>query len=219
VNYLVPVHNEALNISSMIRRILWIDTAAQICIVNSASKDDSVNLAKGYPVHIISAPKGYTQALAIGYQFAVQQKWTHLIQLDADGQHDPVYANVLYRALSNVDWAIGSRHNTGSFGTSIMRAMAYFSRKKYLPADLHDPSSGYWALNERMIHIFAERFPVEFTEIPLRLSLLISGIRIQEICVPMLSRSEGVSMNAGINGVIHGFKMLFACRKIQRKSR
>jgi len=216
VNYLIPVHNEAVNISSLLRRILWVDSAAQICLVDSACCDESMGLANGYPVHIRSAPKGYAQALAVGYRFAVQHQWTHLIQLDADGQHDPIYAHALYGMLSKADWVIASRHRTGSFGGLMMRSMAMLSRKMWLPENLQDPSSGYWGLNQKMIQRFSALFPVDFTEIPLRISQQQEGVRIREICIPMQHRKEGISMNSGFKGVVHGLRMLDACRKAKK---
>ena len=176
-------------------------------MIDSASQDEGIALLKGYNVHVLSAPKGYAQALAVGYQHAYNEGWGSLVQLDGDGQHHPMYARGLHNMLSQADWVIGSRHETGSLGNVGIRFSSWLSRKVLLPSTLHDPSSGYWALNARMIERFAELFPVEFTELPLRISQLDSA-RICEYCVPMKGREEGESMNAGWKGIQHGIRMI-----------
>ncbi|MAA79009.1 MAG: glycosyl transferase family 2, partial [Deltaproteobacteria bacterium] len=82
MNYIIPVHNEAENISNVVRNIISYDHNSNICILNSASTDESISLLRGYQVHVIDAPKGYPQALSYGYRYACDQGWESLIQLD-----------------------------------------------------------------------------------------------------------------------------------------
>jgi glycosyltransferase involved in cell wall biosynthesis len=201
----------------LLRDIFRHDPEAQICIVNSASTDEGIPLAKGYRVTICHSEKGYTQALASGYQFAVSQRWKSLIQIDGDGQHNPLYARALHNQLSDADWVIASRDDTGSSGSIFVRCAAWMGNRWLLSNKITDPSSGFWALNERMILRFSSLFPVLFTEIPLRLTELDAGIRIHEVPVPMNVRREGISMNSGLKGGIHGLRMLMFGWKTKKK--
>ena len=216
MNYIIPVHNEEENISHLIRAIFTHDFAPNICVINSASSDQSIKLAQGYPVHILDAPQGYTQALSYGYKYARHQEWDSLIQLDGDGQHHPMYAKGLHDQLEHADWAIGSRHYTGSYGNWGVRFSSWMCTRTLLSKQLKDPSSGYWALNKMMIHRFANLFPVLYTELPLRMSQM-NVTRICEYAIPMGVREEGVSMNAGWKGICHGLRMMRYAYSMQKK--
>lgn len=216
MNYIIPVHNEAQSISKVVREIFSHDANPNICVVNSASTDESIDLSRGYHVHIIDAPQGYTQALACGYRYALEHNWNSLVQLDGDGQHHPMYAKGLHDQLLHADWAIGSRHQTGSYGNWGVRVSSWMGAQIFLSERLMDPSSGYWALNKMMIRRFVDIFPVLYTELPLRMSQL-SNTRIYEYPVPMGARKEGESMNAGLKGVLHGLRMMKHAYRMQKK--
>lgn len=216
MNYIIPAHNEAENISNVIRSIFYHDLEANICVVNSASSDQTTQLVKGYPVHVLEAPQGYAQALAVGYQYAYQHDWDSLIQLDGDGQHHPMYAKGLHEQLLHADWVIGSRHQTGSFVNWGVQISSWVGTRIFLEKKLKDPSSGYWALNKMMIHRFVALFPVLYTELPLRMELM-GNAQICEYPIPMGVREEGVSMNEGWKGIVHGVRMMKYAYRMQKK--
>ena len=168
-----------------------------------------MELARAYPVFICRAQDiGYAPALFCGYQFLVDQGWDYVIQLDADGQHDVCYAKALKQELVGVDWVIGSRHRTGSAISPSKQIASLLGRYLLGEPGLFDVSSGYWALNRRAIHYFFHVFPVSYTEAPLRMRAIADGIKIKELCVAVDSRHSGVSMHAGVKGMVHGLKML-----------
>lgn len=216
LNYIIPVHNEALNLPTLIRDIFFYDPEARICVLNSASTDEGIELVRKYPVVVIDTPKGYTQALAKGYQYAKVSSWDTLIQLDGDGQHHPMYALALHKQLAYADWVVASRHRTGSYAPRGVRYASWIGCRYLLNGQLQDPSSGYWALSAKAIHRFAESFPIPFTEIPLRAA---EGkhLKIVEVPIPMSERKEGISMNSGWKGILHGLKMLHAGWKSKEK--
>ena len=192
------------------------DSDANVCVVNSASSDESLELVQGYHVQIINAPQGYAQALSFGYRYACEQDWDSLVQLDGDGQHHPMYAKGLHDNLKNADWVIGSRQSTGSYGNWGVRVSSWMGTKFYLSGKFMDPSSGYWALNKMMIKRFDEIFPVLYTELPLRMSQMETA-RILEYPIPMRMREKGTSMNAGLKGIIHGLHMMVYAHRMQKK--
>ena len=69
---------------------------------------------------VISASQvGYLQALKTGYRFLLQQSDCHtVVQLDADGQHNPLHIPRLIVHIqpdsSTPQWIVGSRNNTGT---------------------------------------------------------------------------------------------------------
>lgn len=218
MNYIIPVHNEAQSLPVLLRDIFSYDGNANICILNSASTDDTISIVQKYPIQIVDTPQGYTQALAVGYCYARYRGWDSVIQLDGDGQHHPMYAFHLHKQLSCADWVVASRHKTGSIGSRGIRYASWIGTRYLLGSQLHDPSSGYWALNAKAIDRFSRIFPVSFTEIPLRVAES-SFLRIVEVSVPMEERKHGLSMNAGWKGVIHGLKMLSSGWKEKKRKK
>ena len=209
MNFLIPVHNEALYISRLLRDIYRIYPHARVCLVDSCCSDESISLARSYPIHLCKAQEiGYAQALLCGYQFLVAHGWEHAIQIDADGQHDVSYARVLHYELNTADWVIGSRHKTGSHISARKKVAFWLGRRLLKELNLADVSSGYWALNRRAIHYFCDIFPLRYTEAPLRLRASKDGLRIKETSLAVSHRDYGVSMHAGIKGFVHGTKML-----------
>ena len=63
------------NISNVIRSIFSHDSKPNICVINSASSDEGIELIRSYRVDIVDAPQGYPNALSRGYQYACNQGW------------------------------------------------------------------------------------------------------------------------------------------------
>jgi dolichol-phosphate mannosyltransferase len=84
-------------------------------------------------------------------RWALEHGYEQIAQLDADGSHQPARLPVLFRALDEADWAIGSRYVFGGAmpGLSSMRRLtsrlagAYLHHALELP--IADPTSGYRA--------------------------------------------------------------------------
>ena len=84
MNFLIPVHNEELALPKLLRLIFDLFPSANVCLVDSLCTDQSIDLAKVYPVHICRAQKlGYAQALSCGYAFILEKGWDDVIQLDS----------------------------------------------------------------------------------------------------------------------------------------
>jgi len=127
------------------------------------------------------------------------------VQLDADGQHPPHAAPRLLQALSEADLVTGSRQGTGSPGTLPRRAgnallASAVRRATGLP--LQDVMSGYWALNERSLRLFARAFPLPggAADANVRVFSSRQGLRLAEIPVYMPVRTQGDSMHSGLPG-------------------
>lgn len=215
---LIPVHNEELTLTVLLRSILSLQLPLEICIVDSACSDSTILLAKHYPLHILHAPqKGYAQALYCGYQYALKCGFQGVIQIDSDLQHPPVYIPYLYHALSNADWVIGSRQNTGTYGSFFRRMGAFLNRSVIAQTNLKDLSSGFWAFNQKTLSFFVNHFPVVHTEAPLRLQALAYGLRIKECPLPMAERTDGISMHQGFSSLRHGLSTIYQSYQLKKK--
>src|SRR3990167_7489122 len=88
---IIPAHNEATHIGEVIRGVKEVLPSAQILVINDASTDNTSELSRDTGAKVISLPfnLGYGAALQTGFKFALSRGYDYLVQLDADGQHDP----------------------------------------------------------------------------------------------------------------------------------
>lgn len=128
---LIPTYNNAKTVCDVIRR------SAQVCpdvmVVNDGSTDDTLvrlqTLQKELPFELVSYEdnRGKGGALKAGFRRAKALGFTHVLTLDADGQHFPEDAPLLLEAGERNPEAIivGSR----SFGDENMPGGNVFANK------------------------------------------------------------------------------------------
>ena len=115
-----------------------------VLVIDDASRDDTADVARKHGAFVISHLKNMGQGIGdiAGFLWAVPREYTYIIEMDADGQHDPSSIPDFISALdrdSNVDIVVGSRvlgHQSGEVD---------FLRKFFLPwyTMLINKASGY----------------------------------------------------------------------------
>ena len=221
---LIPAHNEAASIGSVLRSLTQNHPDLEPVVVASCCQDATAEIAKYYGATVLTEKKiGYGQALLCGYRYAILQDKDFLIQLDADGQHPPF---LIHQILSNLhegrtDWVIASRQNTGCGGPLLRRAgsavVGALSRGLGTKG-LYDISSGFWGLRKGIIRFFLHSFP-DVIDANLRLIADRAGFCLQEISLPMEERYTGNSMHSGIGSLKSGLESIWALLLAHRETR
>jgi hypothetical protein len=214
---LLPAFNESVRIGDVILAVRQAAPSAGIVVVDDGSTDDTAERALAHGATLLRLPfnLGYGVALQTGYKYAVAQGATHLVQLDADGQHDPAdISRVLDRVTSGAcDICIGSRFLEGEpYAIPFTRrmGMALFRRvaSALLGQTVTDPTSGFQAMNRRVLEFFLrDSYPVDFPDVDVLVMLHRHGFRVAEVPVTMRARSTGASLHTGLKPVYYLFKM------------
>lgn len=218
---IIPAYNEAGNIAAVIRGTRASLPGALILVVDDGSTDATAGIARGLGARVVSHPRnlGYGEALRSGYLYAVRNHADCVLQLDADGQHDPKHLPMLLQTLKarNADVVVGSRFLPGSsaYPIPVFRriGMLVFSRiaTKKAGIRLTDTTSGYRALSKRATALCL-CMEWECPDANLLVGLAKSGMTITEIPVTMYA-SRGKSMHDGLEPIRYVLNMLVSMLK------
>lgn len=197
---IIPAYNEEKSIGSVITCIRKLGKKYHIIVINDGSTDKTREVVGINRVEILDLPfnLGIGGAVQAGIMYAKENNFNIVVQLDADGQHDPRYIPKLLKFLEGVDLVIGSRYiKKTSYKTPLIRGLGIkiFSELIFLTCGkrIYDSTSGYKAFNKRVIDFFSNHFPQEFPDALSRVILLKNGFKIKEIPIEMRKRKYGKS--------------------------
>ncbi len=225
---IIPAYNEEKRIAAVVAGVRAAVPGARIVVINDRSRDGTAAAARRAGAIVISHPfnMGYGVAVQTGYKYALANHYDFLVQLDADGQHDPACIPDLLAPVvtGSTDVAIGSRFLGKSYNPPLARrvAMALFRRIVFLATGkfLTDTTSGYQAFNRNVIRFFAtDIFPVDYPDADMLITLHRAGFRMTEVPVRMFENSEGKSMHGGLKPVYYMYKMLLSIGVTLMRSR
>jgi glycosyltransferase involved in cell wall biosynthesis len=196
----VPALNEAASVGIVVAGIHAHYPEADVLVVDDGSGDATAQVARDAGAAVCRLPfnLGVGGAMRAGYRYAVREEYDVVVQLDADGQHDPAYLPALVAATDNWDVVVGSRFaGEGTYSVRGPRRWAMTVLGKVLSGlareRLSDVTSGYRATNRRAMRLFAEHYPSEYLGDTVE-SLVIAlrmGCRVHQIPVSMRPRATG----------------------------
>ncbi len=222
----MPAYNEARRIGSVIEDVRN-RVAGDVLVVDDGSTDDTAGEARrgGARVAVHPVNLGYGAALQTGYRYALRHGYDAVLQLDADGQHDPASIPRLLAALSEADVVVGSRFlEGGSYRPPPLRRIGMWLFGKVATAlagrRITDPTSGFQAISREALRFYAhERYPVDYPDADVLAMVARSGLRLVEVPVRMLESPEGKSMHAGVlKPIYYVFRMSLALALVPLRS-
>ena len=201
---ITPAFNETGSIQKLIKEIRSSIPQADLVIINDGSGDDTEEKALKAGAVVASLPfnLGIGGAVQTGYQIAAEEDYDVAVQIDGDGQHDPVYTAQLIQPIleGTLDLCIGSRfldETSEAYRSTWARrfGIRFFCRLLGLLTGLQltDPTSGFRAAGRKLIRAFAAYYPVDFPEPEAVKIAKRQGARIGEIPVRMRERQGGQS--------------------------
>lgn len=158
---IIPTYNERLTLDALLTHIVLTPelTDCAVCLVDDASPDGTGALAdhwaEQYParVHVIHRhpPHSFAGALQAGFAWGLTHHYDILVQIDADGSHDPTAIPGLVAALQSADVAVGSRYIPGGSSPGWPASRRLLSRlggwyaRRWLGWRIQDGTSGFKA--------------------------------------------------------------------------
>lgn len=216
----MPAHNEEESLGRTLTRVHEALPGADVLVVNDYSWDRTGEVARQHGAQVVDLPcnLGYGGAVQTGFKYALAGDYDVVLQIDADGQHDPATAHALLEPVlrGETDVAIGSRFLGEAkypipplrrLGMKVFGAIVSFVTRRYFS----DPTSGFHALNRRVFTFFArDNYPSDFPDADTIILLVLVGFRVREVPVTMEARTAGTSMHSSLKAFYYVGKMLLS---------
>lgn len=208
----IPALNESGSIADVVREVRGELPTVDVLVVDDGSTDDTARLAAAAGAIVARLPYnlGVGGAMRLGYRYGHDHDYDVVIQIDADGQHDPRYVPKLVDALNEADLVIGARFaGEGDYAVRGPRrwAMAMLSwvLSVLARAKLTDTTSGFRAANRRTIEMFARWYPAEYLgdTIETLVHACRRGYRVRQVPVAMRKRMAGTPSHSPIKAMIY----------------
>lgn len=215
----IPACNEEKNIFGVVKAVKYHHPEADVVVINDGSRDDTELEAQRAGAFVINLPQnlGIGGAVQTGYIYASRMEYDVVIQIDGDGQHNPKDLSRLIDAIEKdeADIVIGSRfvEKTG-YESSRMKSLGinFFSRfvSHVCRRDFFDTTSGYRAVNKKVIKLFSRYYPRDYPEVETIVYASKRGVRIKEISVDMEKRQGGKSSITPLKSIYYMIKVTCA---------
>lgn len=216
---IIPAYNESACIQQTVTDIIKKAPDFDYVVINDCSTDETSEICHRNHFHIIDLPNnlGIGGAVQTGYLYAARNGYDIAVQVDGDGQHDPVFLNDMAQILEreDCDMVIGSRflEKHGFQSSGIRRVgIRYFTYliKVLTGRVITDPTSGLRMVNRRTLELFAKNYPKDYPEPESVVAVLRNGGKVKEIPVIMRERSGGVSSISPIKSIYYMVKVSLA---------
>src|SRR5687767_13202017 len=153
----IPARNEERSIGTVLERIATLYPHLPVLVVDDASNDRTCEIVRRFPAMILLRLPfwmGYGGALQAAYKYAIRNDFDAVIQMDADGQHDPGSIHDLSTKIEQADVVVGSRFlGAGDYKMQFVRRLGCHFLSwlgvRLTGMKITDPTSGFQGLNRK----------------------------------------------------------------------
>lgn len=208
----VPALNEQDSVADVVRDVCSALPDATCLVVDDGSSDKTGDRAREAGADVLTLPYnlGVGGAMRAGFRFARRRGYQVVVQVDADGQHDPAALEELIAGLAHADLVIGARFaGRGVYGVrgprrwAMKMLAAVMSRVARTP--LTDVTSGFKAAGPRAVELFADNFPAEYLGDTIEALVIAAraGLQIRQVPVSMRERQAGTPSHHPVKAAIY----------------
>ena len=209
VAVIVPTYNERDNIEIIASRVRGAVPDAHLLVVDDNSPDGTGDiadkLAEADPhVQVMHRAEkaGLGKAYIAGFGWALERGYDVIVEMDADGSHQPEHLPGLVGALDHADLSIGSRWMRGGRVVNWPKSREALSRaanvytRLMLGLGVRDATAGFRAYRVgtlRKISLSQVQSTGYCFQIDLTLRVADAGLRIVEVPITFVEREHGAS--------------------------
>jgi dolichol-phosphate mannosyltransferase len=206
---IIPTYNESENIARIIRRTREAVPDAHILIADDNSPDGTGKLADEMAstddhVHVMHrlGKEGLGAAYLAGFEWGINEGYEVLVEMDADGSHQPEQLPELLSALADADLVLGSRWVEGGKVVNWPKSREVLSRggnlwtRVMLGIPLRDATGGFRAFRRKTLlglgldNVASAGYCFQ---VDLAWRALKAGFRVVEVPITFIEREYGDS--------------------------
>jgi len=209
----VPTYNEAATVRKVVERLRSAVPAATVLIVDDASPDGTGEIAEGLAeldphVHVLhrAHKDGLGRAYVSGFRWGLERAFDTLVEMDADGSHQPEELPHLLAVLPDADLVLGSRYVRGGqvldwpWHRQLLSRGGNLYTRMALGVPLHDVTGGYRAYRAtalRQLSLDTVASAGYCFQVDLAWRAVRAGLRVAEVPITFVERTEGTSKMSG----------------------
>jgi hypothetical protein len=216
---IIPTYNERENVSRMISKVMSLDGAFDLLVVDDGSPDGTGGIVRQrqgeFPgrLHLLerSGKLGLGTAYIAGFRWASERPYDAVFEMDCDFSHNPDDLLRLAAALEEgADVAVGSRYARGVnvVDWPMSRLLISYFASRYVRVvtrmPVRDATAGFVGYRRRVleaIDLGRVRMNGYGFQIEMKYTAWRLGFRIEEVSIIFIDRTEGTSkMSGGIFG-------------------
>jgi apolipoprotein N-acyltransferase len=205
----VPTYNERENLTRTARRLREANPTVDVLIIDDNSPDGTgqiaAELAREDPqIHVLNraGKSGLGSAYVAGFSWALRKGYDVVVEMDADGSHQPEELPRLLARLATADVVIGSRWVPGGMVRNWPRRRLVLSRganlyvRAALGIPLRDATAGYRAYRADVLRArdLSEIQSQGYCfQVDLAWTAWRQGFRVAEVPITFVERERGAS--------------------------
>jgi len=206
---IIPTYNEVENLPLIVDRVRRAVPTAHVLVADDNSPDGTGALADRLAaeddrVHVLhrQGKEGLGAAYLAGFDWGITHGYDVLVEMDADGSHQPEQLPRLLAALDDADLVLGSRWVPGGTVVNWPLSRKILSRggnlwtRMSLGIPLHDATGGYRAFRrETLLGLgLADVASAGYCfQVDLAWRAVKAGFRVVEVPITFVEREHGVS--------------------------
>ena len=211
----IPTYNEAPSVEKIVGRVRASVPAAHVLVIDDGSPDGTGEVADRLAdiddhVHVLhrTAKRGLGAAYVAGFRWALDRGYDAVVEMDADGSHQPEELPRLLAALDGADLVLGSRYVAGGRVENWPRRREILSRggniytQLMLGVPLRDTTGGFRVFRATtLLRIDLDDVASQgyCFQVDLAWRAVLADLRVVEVPITFVEREEGTSkMNGAI---------------------
>jgi dolichol-phosphate mannosyltransferase len=210
---IIPTYNESENIEPIVARLRAAVPDVDVLVADDNSPDGTGDIADALAEHDPhvqvmhrAGKEGLGAAYLAGFRWGIDHGYDVLVEMDADGSHQPEQLPRLLEAIRDADLVIGSRWVPGggvvnwpSHRKLISKGGSTYSRLM-LGVDIHDVTAGFRAFRKETLEgIGLDEVASQgyCFQVDLGWRAIRKGFRVLEVPITFVERERGDSKMSG----------------------
>lgn len=208
----IPAWDEEQTIRNVIEKVKSVNLVDAVLVVDDGSSDATAAIAHSAGAVVLTLPfnVGVGGAMRAAFLYAKEHHFDFVIQVDADGQHNPNDIPELVKAADPANVVIGARFtDDDNYEVSLPRKLAMkilaSSLSRVTHSTLTDTTSGFRLSDKRAIGLFSTHYPAEYLGDTVE-SLVIAaraGLEVTQVPVKMNERQGGRASQSAIRASLY----------------